>query len=424
MRTIIIGAGAAGLAAGRALQDAGQDVLILEARDRIGGRVWTDRTFANIPIENGAEWVHGHTAASWKYVTEAGLSAIRVNKFRGYLFEHLGRLKPYEELRAVPGFERIINLEEHEIGEIDPAAPDKSVKAWIDSLGLPQEWIPLAYMLVAHPYFAEPDEIGVADLSREVRAHHAGYDNFRLRDGYDQMFTHMARGLDVRLGAPVTRVRWGKRGAAVLAGGDEITADKVIITVPLSLLQQNVIAFNPILPAWKTNAIHALRMGWGMKAQLKFSSPFWDVACGRVISTAAAPVWWSPTFGRPEAEAVMIGFIGGDRAKRLYAMPEAQAIEVMLDDLCRLFQTDAPRKTIQTGRIIRWADDEWARGGYSFVPTGAYDSRAELARAVDGVLHFAGEATVTASNPATVHGAIESGWRAAAEIAAGMVGIS
>lgn len=105
-------------------------------------------------------------------------------------------------------------------------------------------------------------------------------------------------------------------------------------------------------------------------------------------------------------------------------MPEAQAIEVMLDDLCRLFQTDAPRKTIQTGRIIRWADDEWARGGYSFVPTGAYDSRAELARAVDGVLHFAGEATVTASNPATVHGAIESGWRAAAEIAAEMVGIS
>jgi monoamine oxidase len=443
MNIVIIGAGAAGLAAGTALRDVGHTVTLLEARDRVGGRVWTNRAFADFPIENGAEFVHGDRAATWDYLHEMNARTIAVGARVSFAYELGGKWVTYDEAMHNPDLARVLQLEEHELAGLDPNAPDRSVRDWVASLGLTAEAQRMANQFLSHPYLAEPDEIGVADLAHEMRVHHSGAGNFRVYDGYDRVMQHMARGLDIRFNTVATRVQWSETGAIVEAEGIRVEnhpteqvsarfpADKVIITVPLSLLQKDAIRFDPALPEEKRRAIHALRMGPVVKLHLAFSEMFWQMdisphagpGIGIYIGSGPVPVWWSPALGRdpgvlPAYEHVFAAFVGGRRALALDEMSEAGAINAALEDLCRMFGSDAPRRCFTRGERISWQTDPFARGGYSFAPVGAYGARQAMAKSVGDVLFFAGEACVTESNPATVHGAIESGWRAAKEITA------
>ncbi|MBD2102226.1 NAD(P)/FAD-dependent oxidoreductase [Leptolyngbya sp. FACHB-261] len=417
---VIIGAGAAGLAAGHALQAAGQTVTILEARNRIGGRVWTDRSFVDFPIENGAEFIHGDQAITWQWVRAIQAQTIPIGKYSSYAYEYEGRLYSYEEMLRWPDFARVFGLEEQEIGQLDLTKPDQSVQHWLARLGITPQAQQTAAQFLAHPYLAEPEDIGVADLAHEVQVHHSGYGNFRLRDGYDQIMTALAQGLDLQLNTAVQTVRWDTNplriGAEVAGQPVQFSADRVVITVPLALLQQQAIRFEPALPATKVQAIQALRMGPVVKLQLEFSESFWPSDVSLFSGLGPVPVWWSPGYCRGSVRAVLTAFVGGKRALALNRQAETEAVACAVTDLCRLFSSDAPRRLLLRGRRISWIDDPWSRGGYSYVPTGAYGARQILAQPVQDVLFFAGEATVTDSNPATVHGAIETGIRAAQQI--------
>jgi monoamine oxidase len=421
-QTLIIGAGTAGLAAGRMLQDAGQQVVVLEARDRIGGRVWTDRSFVGEPIENGAEFIHGDRAITWQWVNAWQAETIKIDKFKSYAFESAGQIHPYSEVIQWADVARIFDLEEQEFAKFDLQAPDCSVREWLKQLELAPTAEQLAAEMISHPYLAAADELGMADLAQEARVHHAGKDDFRLLRGYDQVLQALATDLPIALNTAVKAIDWSgslpQVTAAIADTVQTFSARQVLITVPLALLQQEAIAFNPPLPVAKQQAIQSLTMGPALKLQLLFNEIFWQPEISRYIGSEDILVWWAPGYHRQDFPPLLTAFIGGQRAKKFNALTEAEAIEKGLANLCHLFDSPVPRQAFVKGRRISWMDDPWSRGGYSFAPPGAHAARRILAESVGDRLFFAGEATVFESNPATVHGAIESGLRAAREILA------
>ncbi|KGF73302.1 hypothetical protein DO97_20980 [Neosynechococcus sphagnicola sy1] len=366
-QTLIIGAGAAGLAAGSTLEAAGQAVTLLEARNRLGGRVWTDRSFSNFPIENGAEFIHGDRALTWQWVRELGAETIPVPKFSSYAYEQDGTLYRYEDVITWPDLPRVFGLEDQELATIDPLAADRSLQTWLSQLGLTPQAQRIGAHLLANLYLAAPEHLGVADWAHEMRVHHAGTGNFRLRDGYDHVLHHLAQGLTIHQQTAVQSVRWDVTPLEIraIAQGQPVlyTADQVVITVPLALLQQQTIDFTPALPTAKQQAIQALRMGPAVKLQLAFRECFWEPEVSLYMGLGTVPVWWSPSYQRPDAHPVLTAFVGGARALALNAVSEAEALQLAVADLCRLFGSDRPRQDLVKGRRISWIDDPWTRGG-------------------------------------------------------------
>jgi len=426
---LVIGAGASGLAAARALADAGRRVIVLEARARIGGRVWTDRAFAAIPVERGAEFIHGEQADTWALVRRAGLDTESFSRWQGRrIVAEDGRLASDELLHARPDLQSVFTLEQ-QLAEYQ--GPDCSLAEWLVANAYSPLAAHIADMRLAHSNCATPATISVAELVHELKIADKGPGDFHILDGYDRALALLAEGLDVRLGTPVSEIRWGDEGVTIetrrqgdkeirehldrslspgLPGSQSFRARHAIVTLPLALLKTNAVAFDPPLPAAKRHAIAALTMAPAMKLLLRFEECFWDAEMTFLTGRDPVPVWWTVRRDAP----LLTGFITGPRAARLAAHGPEGALEQGMAALATIFGT-APRRLFAAGQVVDWAADEWARGGYSSVPPGVHGQRAVLAQTA-GALHFAGEATVFANNPATVHGALHSGARAAREI--------
>jgi monoamine oxidase len=403
--TIIIGAGAAGLAAARALRDAGRAALIVEARGRVGGRICTDHTHG--PVELGAEFIHGDHAATWELVRAAGLrSAIWTRERR---FACGGRILPADS----PVAARVFALYAIVAGY---HGPDVSAEALLRAHAAPDEpALGIVLRWLANLEGADTARLSAARYAWEHEQSTNGADNFHILDGYDRMVAQMAAGLELRLDAAVERVAWEPgRVALALAGGETLQARRAIVTVPLGVLQAERPAFAPALPAAKRAAIAAIPMGHVTKLVLWFDRQLWpDFG---VLSTDGQVATWWPV--ESAATPTLMGYQGGAVALQVAAMGEQRAIAVALAELSQLFGADMAAACLG-GRLADWSQDPWSLGAYSYSAVGTGAARAALAAPVEGTLFFAGEASVLNGHIATVHGAIESGRRAAAEILAG-----
>ncbi|KAB2854662.1 MAG: FAD-dependent oxidoreductase, partial [Anaerolineae bacterium] len=189
-----------------------------------------------------------------------------------------------------------------------------------------------------------------------------------------------------------------------------------IITVPVSLLQNGTIRFTPSLPPDKQWAINAFRMEAATKLIYRFRERLWDENLTFMAHTGLTARWWTPSYGRNE-DAVIVCYITAERAQKIDAMNEAAALEMGLQELNTLLGIPLSelQKRIIASKRLAWAADLLTLGGYAHVPPGMAQCRPLLARTEGNQLFFAGEATAYDTNPQTVHGAIESGWRAARE---------
>lgn len=403
---VVVGAGVAGLAAARRLGEAGLTPLVLEARNRVGGRVYTDHSGA--PVELGAEFIHGEHAATWAVIREAGLRTEPWGEGRGYAVQ--GKQLLPDAANAL--HERVMRLYEaatHYTGEDRSAADVVAELAQNDTQALAtiERWL-------AGMEAADITRLSALWLSEERRLNTAGWVNYHVTSGYDGVPRALAAGLDVRFDAAVMHVAWSPGGVTLtLHSGEQIIARQVVVTVPLSLLQQGRMQFAPGLPQRKLAAMSAIAMGYVTKLALWFDRPCWEPFVF-LSADGIVPTWWPS--GNDEQPALM-GYVGGRFGLALGALGEEEAIRRGLAEAAGLFGPQV-HECFLRGRLMDWGRDPWSLGAYTYTPVGGGGAREVLAAPVANTLFFAGEATSTNGHLATVHGAIETGWRAADEVLA------
>ncbi|MCB0164835.1 MAG: FAD-dependent oxidoreductase [Anaerolineae bacterium] len=408
---IIIGAGAAGLAAAQHLKAAGVNALVIEARHRLGGRIWTDHTYG--PVELGAEFIHGEHASTWQIINPAELEAEPWPRGRqrgqaNYdLFTRHGHLLADESLPGRIGFllEQVTTY----------TGPERSAQDLLLSLaGADQEAFLFAANGLACIEAAEVARLSAPAVSHERALNTAGWENFHITAGYDALPALLAQGIEVRFNTTVTQIEWADAQVRIeIQNGQTLTARQVIVTVPLGVLQAGRPRFLPALPEVKQRAIERLAMGHVTKLVLHFNRSLWPEFT--FLRTDGFVLAWWPA-GSADAP-VLMGYIGGPAALKLAALGQERAIEQGLQELSQILGNEL-RSAFVAGRLVDWSIDPWSLGAYTYTPVGAGQSRADLAAPLAPTLFFAGEATSTNGHVATVHGAIETGWRAAAELLA------
>lgn len=434
---VIIGAGAAGLAAARALDEHGIDVVVLEARERIGGRVFTHRDLASpIPIELGAEFIHGSAPEVDEILRAASLASCDIS---GRRWQVAG-----ETFRPADDFwERL----DRTMGRLDgKRSPDRSFQQFLDKRPGGRRLAQsrrLALQFVENFHAADPQRISERALANggspgdDVRERRIG----RVLDGYDRVIEWLAAPLGdrIRISAIATRVRWAPGNVSIEArhfdgrSRPAVDARAAIITVPLGVLkatpgEAGSIEFDPELRS-KRAALDQLAVGSVVRITLRLTERFWasewfakqakteELDTLSFLHTADEhfPIWWT---AYPVRAPMLVGWHGGTGASALSQLASEQIEDAAIASLSRQFSVPARkvRGMVEAAWLHDWEHDPYARGAYSYQTVGGMEAPATLARPLRGTLFFAGEAADPEGRNGTVHGAIATGRRAAAEV--------
>ena len=407
---VVIGAGAAGLAAADVLARAGRDVLVLEARDRVGGRCFTRRMAGlDMPVELGAEFIHGAARATHRLLRAAGIRAIESGREQRAL--ERGRLRRADGFAEAQRAVRGASLQE-----------DVSFREFLRGRNVSDKTKALAAMMVMGFDAADPAKVSARSIIDEwSEGGELGDSQPRPQGGYGPVFDWLARslvarGVAIRLQRAVQRMEW-RRGAVVVRGqflGEPfvVRAKRAVVTLPLGVLQSTPRLFSPSLGEKKA-ALKMLASGAVVRVAMRFDSEFWASRVPGVSffhnPMATFPTFWTPL---PMRGPLLTAWAGGPKAERLTGSSERKLIAHALASVRSIF-TDAPEPA--AAYVQDWAQDPFARLGYSYVRVAGESGRGELAQPVAGTLFFAGEAT-EAEEPGTVAGALKSGERAAREI--------
>lgn len=471
---IVIGAGAAGLAAAHSLSQHGRSVAILESRDRIGGRIYTTRPSANrLPIELGAEFIHGRPPETFAIAHAAGLTLCEragssYISNGGHLFSTDDEDDEGNNEDENGGESGEVNLDMILAALHNWQGDDRSFQSFVDEHFPGARWA--AARRGASGYIegydaAYPDRVSVRwlALTEEVASRMDGDRQFFLIDGYDRIPGWLHDNLDpshttLRLNTTVHELRWSPGHVEVTATtstaqeehATTISAQAAIITLPLGVLAASfdsttppdatgTVRFDPDLPD-KRAAIAGLEMGHTVKVDLCFRDIFWDTfpAPPEAISsslTVAAPssqppllpqmpglsflfsddevlsFWWTRY---PLLTPTLTGWVGGPRAARLAAYSDDAIAGQTLDALARVLNVERRllEARLDSWHLHNWSADPFSRGAYTFIRAGGMSAPDQLAEPVQGTLFFAGEAT-DAGHTGTVHAALASGYRAA-----------
>jgi len=404
----------AGLAVGHALLDDDLDVVLLEARDRLGGRAHTDRQFAGFPVEFGAEFLHGERAATWRWVDRLGLATAHWTK----LDDTWIRLADGRRLTMRQAREVSPELDVTRTWQLppEPARPLESFGHYLSRVGFSPEQLEYVRRAFAN---AEGESMRFLDATATLEGLRAkdvdGEEDHRILEGYSAIVEALGVGLDIHTHSVVARVQWGEGGVVVTTrDGHVYRGRSAVVTLPVGVLQAGDIEFDPPLPPQKTGALAGLGMGPVAKFLYRFAEQLTPEEIHAVYAAGNPPMWWSPSATQPDTEAfVWSALVSGDGLVELLRYGEEEALELALE----AFRLEVGRPGLRPleARLVDWSSDPFALGGYSHVRPGHHGAREELAEPTPP-LFWAGEATAPEERSATVHGAILSGERAAVEV--------
>ena len=422
-RTLVIGAGLSGLAAAQKLTAAGHDVVVLEGRDRIGGRIWTSTRWPELPLDLGASWIHGVKGnpltsladrIQAKRIATSYDSAIvydvngdplgedaeeSLEEIREQLLERLKKAQDNDKDVSV------LSVAEKLLGDLDDDDPKtERYFNFVLSGNIEQEYAGSAEELSAYWY--------------DSAKHYPGNDAL-FASGFHEITKHLSDGLKIETSQEVQEIHWQETPIRVVTKKQEFTADRVIVTLPLGVLKAGSVRFVPPLPEKKQKAIATLGMGVLNKCYLRFPEVFWPNNVDWLEYIAEEHGEWTEwvSFARTMGQPVLLGFNAGTRGREIEVLTDEEIVESAMQTLRILYGDDIPEPT--DFQITRWASDPFARGSYSFCSVGSTpEMRRELARPLDGKLFFAGEAT-NVDYYGTADGAYQSGLRVADEVLRG-----
>ena len=394
---LVVGAGAAGLAAAAELTRAGRSVLIVEARDRIGGRCYTRRLPGiAAPVELGAEFIHGRPEATMALLRRANVTAVDSTR---------------KQLIAFDGKLQSVNIFAHaqRVARRAPEGRDLSFRAFLARQRLPKLARTLATMMVQGFDAADPARASAREIVEEWGGGGLEVSQPRPQGGYGPLLEVLAAEATIQLRTEVRAIRW-KRGSVEVRGtfrGEPWSAwaPRAILTLPIGVLGS--------LVREKRGALAKLESGPVIRVALAFRQAFWEKDHPGVAffhsPDAPFPTFWTPL---PMHAPLLTCWAGGPKAARMTGSSEKNLLKSALASVRSVIGLpEEPRAAL----IHDWQADPFARGGYSYVRVGGTGARQELAAPLEDTLFFAGEATDTEQS-GTVGGALASGQRAAQEL--------
>lgn len=417
---VVVGAGFAGLSAAKHLAAAGYDVTILEARDRVGGRVYTDRS-TGVALDMGASWIAGlgHNNPITDIAKQASAEFSKATDYNNIIiYDADGTPGPISSEHAIAFAETAITASRDSF----KVSSELSMQAMFDVLRANGKFSYLdndrEYYYLINSLF-EHEFSGDASLMSAQQAwegEELSGNDVIFPEGYDQLTDYLAEGLDIRLNAVVTKIAYADSGVTVNSSKGVFKADRVIVTVSVGVLQSGDISFTPELPTKKLNAINGLAMGTLNKLWMIFPYAFWDMdkdVIGYVSADKGQLSEWF-YFDQLAQGNVLIGFNAGEYAELNEAKTDEQLTAEAMTVLKVIYGNGIP----EPDHVLasRWHSDPYARGSYAYVKAGSqFSVREDYREPIADRVFFAGEAA-SKDYPATTEGAVITGRQAAQEI--------
>ena len=428
---IVIGAGAAGLSAAVVLKDAGRDLIVLEARDRLGGRAHSVPLSDGTPVEHGAQQVHGPTIDTWDFILRFGL--------RTHHLEQASVLNPVQ--KSAPVWRRgewvldgdSITQEAYDRAEAVFGVPnpdaislrDALIAKGLEGAGLETAESMFGWLLPAEEVSAHAaSEIWhIWDTGRDPVSGvtRPGNPNFKLVDGYSRLWQELSRSVadEVHLSTPVTSIEWSEAGVIARGAGQEFRGRTAIITMPVGVLKAGTVQFSPALPQRKRAALDRMGRGNATGVVAEFRRAWWEDWVGRVPSFRRGEPspfrTFSPQFWDMPGPPTLRAGVSWPYVTEVTGRPDLIR-SLFFESLSEMFKGVDIEAELVDLKVVDWTSDPWTMGGPgAVVPVGSFQLRADLA-APTPPLFWAGEASHTRGHADTVHGALETGRRAALEV--------
>ncbi|MDH7461611.1 NAD(P)/FAD-dependent oxidoreductase [Chitinophagaceae bacterium 26-R-25] len=411
---IIIGAGASGLMAAFELAKAGQKVIVLEATDRIGGRMYTAVCDGfEQPLELGAEFVHGELPLTLALLKEAGVAYKPV---KGKMLNNRkGKWNTQGEI--IPDWDGIIQ-------KMGSLKEDMTLATFLQEHYSDDQHTELRFIIqdFAEGFdLADITQASVFALKEEWENEHG--QQYRIVGGYRKLAEHLHHliekyGGKIHHNTAVNEVKWRENEVTVFtADGQQFEGSKLVITASPRVLQDVKIKFEPALDGHLSNLSH-IALGSVIKVFLQFEEPFWlehERNTGFVVSDQNIPTWWTQS---DKENCLLTGWLGGPEVMPLITVSEEEIIDMGLQSLSNIYgiNKEKLRTILIASKAIHWADEEWIMGGYSYSTLQSKTARKLLKMPLDNTIFFAGEALYEGSAPGTVEAALANGQETAWKI--------
>lgn len=416
---IVIGAGMSGLAAAKDLQSKGKKVILLEAQNAIGGRTVTDRSLG-VPLDLGASWIHGvnkNPIAAIASTLNLATSPTNYDAIQRYDYDGREITDTEDSL-----LDKNYNMLMAGVRKAQRTAKqDQSLGVTINSINATKTYTPFEQRAIQYSVNTEIEhdytaDVSVMSLKYWDQDSAFGGQDVLITQGYDQITSYLASGLDIRLSTIVTEINYAKTTVSVVTSNGTYTAPKVIITTPLGVLKKGVIKFTPSLPSSYTSAISRLGMGLLNKLYLRFPYKFWNNQEQLLGYIGLEKGRWAEWYDLQHVtnQPILLGFNAASFAATAEAYTDQQTVASAMSVLRTIYGAASPDPLGY--KITRWGKNSWSFGSYSYVALGSSPSDCDVfTKSINSRLYFAGEHTNRAYI-GTVHGAYLSGLRASRQI--------